>query len=135
MIIYSKAQRGLLLHIINRAYEITEKRKDLVPADQFIQVASFKLQKGKTFLPHRHIDKPGPPLVVAQESWIVLKGRVKCIFYDVDGTHIGNFELGPGDCSITLHGGHNYEALEDDTVIYEAKTGPYSGQHLDKEFI
>ena len=32
-------------------------------------------------------------------------------------------------------GGHTYEILVDDTVVYEYKTGPYMGQAKDKEFI
>ena len=40
-----------------------------------------------------------------------------------------------GDCSMTFEGGHTYSILEDDTVVYEYKTGPYFGQILDKEFI
>jgi len=40
-----------------------------------------------------------------------------------------------GDCSITFCGGHNYMCLEDDTLIYEAKTGPYLGVEKDKTFI
>jgi len=43
--------------------------------------------------------------------------------------------LRPGDASFTLYGGHTYEILEDDTIVYEYKTGPYEGQKLDKTFI
>jgi hypothetical protein len=43
--------------------------------------------------------------------------------------------LEPGDISLTLHGGHNYVALEEDTLVYEFKTGPYLGQEKDKVFI
>ena len=43
--------------------------------------------------------------------------------------------LKDGDCSITLYGGHTYEALEEGTLVYEFKTGPYEGQELDKRFI
>ena len=39
------------------------------------------------------------------------------------------------DISITFYGGHNYVSLEDDTRVYEYKTGPYMGQARDKEFI
>jgi hypothetical protein len=41
-------------------------------------------------------------------------------------------EIGPGDCSMTFQGGHNYLALEEDTVVYEYKTGPYYGHAMDK---
>ena len=45
-------------------------------------------------------------------------------------THI----LNAGDSSFTLEGGHTYEILEDDTLVYEYKTGPYEGQEKDKVF-
>jgi len=93
------------------------------------------MEKGKTFKPHKHIFKEGESEVIAQESWVVIKGSVKVILYDLDDTIIKKVILHPGDCSITLKGGHNYEILEDDTVVYEYKTGPYKGQSLDKEFI
>jgi hypothetical protein len=28
-----------------------------------------------------------------------------------------------------LYGGHTYQILEDDTIVYEYKTGPYEGQN------
>ena len=43
--------------------------------------------------------------------------------------------LNVGDASFTLEGGHNYEILEDNTLVYEYKTGPYEGQEFDKIFI
>ena len=55
--------------------------------------------------------------------------------YDIDNTIIREEILNAGDCSMTLRGGHNYIALEEDTIVYEYKSGPYYGQVLDKEFI
>jgi len=55
--------------------------------------------------------------------------------YDVDQTLLAEETLRQGDCTISFRGGHNYLCLEDDTVVYEYKTGPYYGQELDKEFI
>jgi hypothetical protein len=60
---------------------------------------------------------------------------VKCIFYDTDDQIISTPILYPGDASFTLEGGHNYEIQEDNTLVYEYKTGPYEGQALDKTFI
>ena len=57
------------------------------------------------------------------------------IFYDLDDTLLVEPILYPGDASFTLEGGHNYEILEDDTLVYEYKTGPYEGQALDKTFL
>jgi len=53
----------------------------------------------------------------------------------LDDTIIATPILYPGDASFTLEGGHTYEILEDNTLVYEYKTGPYEGQALDKKFI
>lgn len=70
-----------------------------------------------------------------QETWIVIKGKVKAFYYGLDNKLIGIVTLNAGDCSITLQGGHNYEILEDSTIVYEIKSGPYKGQKYDKEFL
>ena len=93
------------------------------------------MKKGQKFKPHQHIWKHGENKVIAQESWVVVRGSVKCIFYDTDGTIIKEPVLNVGDCSITLAGGHTYSILEDDTLVYEYKTGPYKGSENDKIFI
>jgi len=133
--IYSKQEPTKLLHIINRLAEI-EGRDDIVPEENFIQCATLRMPKNKTFPPHKHITKDRHyNNQIAQESWVVIKGRVKCKFYDLDDTLIAEPILGPGDASFTLYGGHTYEILEEDTIVYEYKTGPYEGQKLDKKFI
>ena len=132
--IYSKVD-GRLLHVVNRLEDITG-RNDIIPENNFIQCATLKMEKGKTFDPHRHITKNRHyPEQIAQESWVVIQGSVKCIFYDIDDTIIAEPILMSGDASFTLYGGHTYEILEDNTLVYEYKTGPYEGQKLDKTFI
>jgi hypothetical protein len=133
--IYSNVEEGKLLHIINRLSEI-EKRTEVVPENNFIQCATLKMEKDKTFPPHKHITKQRTyEAQIAQESWVVIKGSVKCKFYDIDDKLIAEPVLYPGDASFTLYGGHTYEILEDDTIVYEYKTGPYEGQKLDKVFL
>lgn len=133
--IYSKVEPDLLLHIINRKPEI-EGRTNVVDDNHFIQCATLRMERGTTFKPHKHIKKERTHKEqIAQESWVVIKGRVKCIFYDIDDTIIATPILGEGDASFTLYGGHTYEILEDDTIVYEYKTGPYEGQQLDKVFL
>jgi hypothetical protein len=95
----------------------------------------LNLENNKTFKPHKHIWKERTKNVIAQESWIVIQGSVKCILYDIDDTIIAEPILKPGDASFTLEGGHNYLILEDNTLVYEYKTGPYEGQSFDKTFI
>lgn len=132
--IYSNVD-GRLLHIINRLSDF-ENRKEIVPEDNFLQCATLQMKKDKTFPPHKHITKDRHySEQIAQESWVVIKGSVKCILYDIDDTIIAEPVLKPGDASFTLYGGHTYKIIEDDTLVYEYKTGPYEGQKLDKEFI
>ena len=137
--IYSKIEPNKLLHIIHKAdefYTIEEgHRTDVVGEKEFIQLSALNMDNGHTFKPHKHIWKPGEEKCIAQESWVVIKGSVECIFYDVDDTILEKPVLYPGDCSVTLGGGHTYEILEHGTLVYEYKTGPYKGQKLDKEFM
>jgi hypothetical protein len=133
--IYSKVDPEKLLHIIVRKDDFKPGREDIVEENQFIQCSILQMENGKTFKPHKHIWKERTRNVIAQESWIVVQGSVKCIFYDIDDTLIAEPILYPGDASFTLEGGHNYEILEDDTLVYEYKTGPYEGQLMDKVFL
>ena len=132
---YSKIEPIKLLHVVVRKEDLKPGRKDIIPEEHFIQCSHLNMEKGKTFRPHKHIFKNRTRDVIAQESWIVIQGKVKCIFYDLDDTILVEPILNPGDASFTLEGGHNYEILEDNTLVYEYKTGPYEGQALDKTFI
>ncbi len=133
--IYSRLQPEKLLHIIVRKEDMKPGREDIVSEENFIQCSMLNLEEGKTFKPHRHIWKERTRNVIAQESWVVIQGSVKCIFYDLDDTIIAEPILYPGDSSFTLEGGHNYLIMEDDTLVYEYKTGPYEGQAMDKTFL
>ncbi len=137
--IYSKKEPNKLLHIIHRVdefYTIEDgHRRDVVGADEFIQLSALNMNDGHTFKPHKHIWKSGEEQCIAQESWVVIKGSVECILYDLDDTILQTPILYPGDCSVTLGGGHTYKILEDDTLVYEYKTGPYKGIENDKEFL
>ena len=137
--IYSKIEPNKLLHIIHKAdefYTIEDShRRDIVGADEFIQLSALNMDKEHTFKPHKHIWKPGEKECIAQESWVVIQGKVKCTFFDIDDKVIDEPILQSGDASFTLEGGHTYTILEDDTLVYEYKTGPYKGVENDKEFL
>lgn len=131
--IYS--QEGKLLHIIIRKEDIGEQRQDVIPADNFLQIGVFILNKSQTFKAHKHIWKKGEDVVIAQEAWICIEGSFKAFYYDEDGKFINQNILNQGDVSATVFGGHNYEGIAAKSLIIEVKTGPYSGQVNDKEFI
>lgn len=133
--VYSKLHPDKHLHTVHRYYDI-QGRTEVADENQFLQLATLRMEKGKTFRPHRHIWKPSPRnMIIAQESWVIIKGSVEASFFDIDGALLEKQVLRQGDCSMTFEGGHTYLILEDDTVVYEYKTGPYQGQELDKVFI
>ena len=133
--IYSDIMHDKLLHMIYYKDDLETKREDVAPEEQFIQVSALQLEEGSTFRPHKHIWKEAPePEVIAQESWCIMKGRVKAHFYDLDDSLIGEYELNECDISLTFEGGHTYTILED-AKVYEYKTGPYQGVEKDKVFL
>ena len=132
--IFSKVNPSILLSIVNRLEDVVDKRRDLTFEKEYLQVACFKMNKGKTFKAHKHLEQE-KTTKITQESFVVVKGKIKVIIYDLDDTIIAELILNAGDCVITLYGGHNYLGLEDETIIYEHKTGPYFGVEKDKIYI
>lgn len=78
-----------------------------------------------TFVPvHRHLN---PSL---SESCVVLRGRVGVVIYDEEG-HVTERRLVGRDtdaCGFDIEAGiwHSLVVLEDDTVLFEVKQGPYT---------
>ena len=131
---FSKKEPEKLLHVIVKKSDITLGRKDVIPEENYIQCAILNMRKDTTFKPHKHIWKDSKiTKVIAQESWVVVKGKIKVEYYDLNNELLETFILTEGDCTITLYGGHNYTSLTDDSLVYEFKTGPYEGQANDKE--
>ena len=130
--IYSKIDKNILLHTIYKFDKDMPSRIDITEGDKFLQVSVMKFNNGKTFIPHKHI-----PLDrgtnITHESWVIIKGKVKAILYDMDDTVIHEEVLEVGDCSISFSGAHNYLFMEDDSLIYEYKNGPYLGPELDRK--
>ena len=78
-----------------------------------------------TYLPvHRHANPD------RTESCIVLRGRVGVTFYDEEGCLTDSRIVGPScDCvGYDIEAGvwHGLVVLEDDTVLFEVKQGPYA---------
>ena len=132
--IFSKTTNELL-HICIKM-NLLKGRKDIIPENNFLQLATISLDKDQTFQPHQHVWRDIKyTKIIAQESWVVVKGSVRVDYYDLDGSFISSHNLKEGDCTVTLKGGHNYTCLEKNTFIYEYKSGPYEGVAKDKIFI
>lgn len=63
------------------------------------------------------------------ETYIVLRGAVKVLFYTADGEVSETFLLNPENKNYGIHipkgQWHTLEVLESGTVIFEVKDGPY----------
>jgi len=131
--IFSKVNNELLL-TINRKSEITENRIDICSDDKYLQISTKKLNRNLSFKAHKHL-----PLQrtsdITQEAWIVLEGKIKASFYDLDNSLIYETDLIAGDCAVVFKAGHSFEVIYDNTILYEVKNGPYYGQQKDKIFI
>ena len=135
--IFSKKNKMKLLHLVyNAKGKFKKKRLDICNESEFIQAALIHLNKGETFRPHKHIwKKPKFKKTIAQESWVVLRGKVLFCAYDTDGKLLKKVTLNSGSFSITFEGGHNYIGLAKNSKVIEYKTGPYEGVERDKVFI
>ena len=132
--VHSRIDPSVLLFVINRRENISEDRQDLSPGEEYLQCATKQLTKGTTFAPHRH-NELVRETNITQEAWVFLQGKVAARFWDIDDKLIYETELGAGDAAIVCRGGHSFEVLEDETILYEFKTGPYYGVEKDKSYI
>jgi len=132
--IYSKIEPKCLLTVINKLTDINSERIDLADKNEPLQVSSKKLKKGEKFKPHRH-NVLHRETSLTQEAWVVIKGEILVSLYDLDDTFFYEEVIEEGDCVLNFRGGHTFETLKDDTILYELKNGPYMGVELDKTLI
>ena len=125
-----------IFHIIYRKEDLQnlEGRIDISNESEFLQLAAIKIEKDHKFRGHKHL-RLLRETDITQECWVVVKGSVKTFHYDEDDNLLEENILKEGDATITFRGGHNYQALDEDTLVYEIKTGPYMGQAKDKVFL
>ena len=132
--VYSKVDKDKLVLALMRYDDISEYRTDLSPDEEYLQISGRKLEKGLKVKAHKHI-----PIErktdITQEAWVVFEGCIKGTFYDLDDSVLYETEIGKGDVIVLFRGGHSLEVLDEDTIFYEFKTGPYFGVEADKEAI
>tara|TARA_R100000234_G_C4918348_1_gene143013 strand:+ start:245 stop:661 length:417 start_codon:yes stop_codon:yes gene_type:complete len=132
--IYSKVNPNKLILSLMRYDEISKHRTDLCPDEEYLQISGRKLEKGVKVDAHKHtpINRTTD---ITQEAWVVFEGRIKGTFYDLDDSMLYETEVRKGDVIVLFRGGHSLEALDEYTIFYEFKTGPYFGVEADKEMI
>ena len=134
MKVYSQIDSDKLILSVLRYEDISKYRTDICPDEEYLQISGRKIEKGFKSPAHKHLPIKRTT-EITQEAWIVLKGCVKGTFYDLDDSVLYETELYHGDVIVLFRGGHSLEVLEEDTIFYEFKTGPYYGIEADKENI
>jgi hypothetical protein len=131
---YSKVEKDKLIFSWLKGDELCDRRIDLSPDDEIMQVCGRSLSKDVVVPPHKHLDTIRETKLT-QEAWVVLKGKVKARFYDLDDSFLCERYLSSGDVVTFYRGGHSLTVLEEGTLFYEFKNGPYYGIQKDKEKI
>lgn len=89
------------------------------------------LQPGTYIRPHKH------PLEHASESLILIQGSIRFFTFDEDGDVLTENEIQskptPGVIDIEPQVWHSFIILEEDTILFECKKGPYDAE-TDKIF-
>lgn len=100
----------------------------------FIQVGTWNYDRGKRLADHIH-NIAERTVYKTQEVIYVIQGAVKAFVYSENEKFIRKVYLYSGDTMIYWNGGHGYEIMEDNTLILEAKNGPFLGVEKDKRLI
>lgn len=99
--------------------------------DDTLQRMIHAMHKGTYVQPHKHEDPD------KREAFIILRGRVALIEFDSNGKPVNHIILdgkaGNYGVEIPPKTWHSLIALENDSVVYEVKDGPYSPDD-DKNF-
>ncbi len=132
--IFSRVEPDKILLSLLRFNEITDIRNDISPDEEFLQVSGRKLKSDFKVKAHKHIIQKRETNLT-QEAWVVFKGKIKAKFFDLDDSLIFETILTDGDCICIFRGGHSLEVIDNNTIFYEFKNGPYNGVLKDKLFI
>lgn len=97
-----------------------------------IQIGLFRYGKDRMIQNHIHHIFPRTAEKTC-EMLLVLRGRMRADIFTNEKEPVESAEVGANELIILLDGGHGFEVLEPDTVILEAKNGPYFGVAQDKE--
>lgn len=112
--------------------------------DSVTEEAQINVRLRKNFNFHKSLDSPSHRLLNAvepgtvfpvhrhqhaDETCILLRGRIRALFYNASGILTDKVELDPlsGEYGVNIPAGqwHTFEVLESGSVIFECKDGPY----------
>jgi len=123
---------GEVLATILRFNEINNSRSDVSKDNEIIQVCARNFNKKIKIKAHKH-NQIERKIFGTQEVWILLQGKIKFELFDLDDSLIYYGILDSGDSITLFRGGHSLEVIEENTIFYEIKNGPYLGIIKDKK--
>ena len=119
----SKLAKASLRLRINYNFHLT--------ADDTLQRLLNAMEPGTYIQPHKH-ENPDK-----REAFWAIRGKILVVEFDHQGKITEHCILSPDDgvfgCEITIKGWHSVIPLEENTVAYEVKDGPYNVE-IDKQF-
>lgn len=118
------------LAYIVRAGWAPEKTQFLTPEHFNQQMGMIVYRKGQTIQPHLHIPVRRE-INGTTECILVRKGSCSIDIFDNNKQLMCTKILREGDIVLLISGGHGFY-MDEDTVLFEVKQGPYVGM-LDKE--
>lgn len=132
--IHSMIEPSQTLAVIGTLDDATTSRQDLCDVEDPIQFSIRTLSSGLFVSPHKHL-----PIQLntnkRMEVWIVLTGKVQYEIYDLNDELIVQAELIAPGFAVFFGGGHSLRVLEQESIFFEIKTGPYKGVENDKQQI
>lgn len=131
--IYSLIDNHIICCYINKE-EISDYRKDLSEESEIIQGSARILSQNIHVPAHKHLPIKRET-VGTQEVWVIILGKILAEIYDIDDKKLTDIEISSGGAILFYRGGHSLTSLENNTIFYEFKNGPYNGKENDKQHI
>jgi hypothetical protein len=100
-----------------------EKTVFLTPSHLEMQAGFIVYKKGENITPHYHL--PSNRIIKkTTECLIVKKGKCLVDIFDNDQFFLSTHTLNRNDIILIVGGGHGFR-MQEDTVLFEIKQGPY----------
>jgi len=96
-----------------------------------LQVGVSRCNKGDYIQNHFHNQFPRNTDLLNEVLYVV-QGSIRANLYDDEKRLIASEEVRQNEFIILLSGGHGFEPLTDNSIIFEAKNGPFVSVEHDK---
>lgn len=120
--------------ILAKKYSIDEERDEFnffTEPNDGLQIGMFRYGKNKVIQNHIH-NIFSRSFNKTCEMLFVLNGRLRADIFSDEKELVQSIEVNKNEFIILLNGGHGFETLDENTIIFEAKNGPYFGVEKDK---